>query len=211
MYTDNDGAQKEFFQLMKGHGFNYMRVRTFVDPTASDGNSKTSGFYDIAHTVAFGKRIKDAGMGFLLDFHYSDNWADPGKQCIPVAWQGFTTNAQLATAVHDYTKNAITQLVAGGAHPDMVAVGNEITPGMLFDICDSGGLPTGAKVAIGGATSNWANLGALLKAGIQGVREVDPAIKIQIHLDRADNFTTSRTWVNSAIAQGVVFDVLGES
>lgn len=211
MYTDNDGTQKEFFVLMKGHGFNYMRVRTFVDPTAADGNSKTSGFYDVAHTVAFGKRIKDAGLGFLLDFHYSDNWADPGKQCVPVAWQGFTTNAQLATAVHDYTKNAITQLVAGGARPDMVAVGNEITPGMLFDICDSGGLPTGTKVAIGGAISNWSNLGALLKAGIQGVKDVDPTIKIQIHLDRADSFATSRTWVNNAIAQGVTFDVLGES
>jgi arabinogalactan endo-1,4-beta-galactosidase len=212
LYTDNDGKRKDFLQLMKGHGFNYMRVRTFVDPKATDGNSKSSGFYDIAHTVAFGKRIKDAGgLGFLLDFHYSDNWADPGKQCVPVAWQGFTTNAQLATAVYNYTKDAITQLVAGGARPDMVAVGNEITPGMLFDICDTGGLPTGTKVAIGGSTGNWANLGALLKAGIKGVKDVDPTIQIQLHLDRADSFGTNRTWVNNAMAQGVTFDVLGES
>jgi arabinogalactan endo-1,4-beta-galactosidase len=211
LYTDTDGQQKDFLAIMKGHGFNYMRVRTFVDPRAADGNSKTAGFYDIPHTVAFGKRIKDAGLGFLLDFHYSDNWADPGKQCVPVAWQAFTTNAQLATAVYNYTTDSITQLVAGGARPDMVAVGNEITPGMLFDVCDAGGLPTGTKVAIGGSTANWTNLGALLKAGIKGVKDVDPTIQIQLHLDRADNFGTNRTWVNNAIAQGVAFDVLGES
>jgi hypothetical protein len=64
LYTDNDGTQKDFLALLKGHGFNYIRVRTFVDPRAADGNSKTAGFYDIPHTVAFGKRIKDAGMGF---------------------------------------------------------------------------------------------------------------------------------------------------
>src|SRR6185436_15664912 len=118
-YADNDGKQKELFLLLKGHGFNYIRVRTFVDPKAADGNSKTEGFYDISHTVAFGKRIKDAQMGFLLDFHYSDNWADPGKQCVPVAWQGLTSIDMLATAVHDYTKDSISALVAGGARPDM--------------------------------------------------------------------------------------------
>ena len=73
---------------MKSHGFNYIRLRTFVDPRASDGYDKNNGYDDIAHTIDFGKQIKDAGMGLLVDFHYSDNWADPGKQCVPVAWQG---------------------------------------------------------------------------------------------------------------------------
>jgi len=79
---------------------------------AADGYDKNNGYDDIAHTVAFGKQVKDAGMGLLIDFHYSDNWADPGKQCVPVAWQGYTTIAQMATALHDYTKDAITKLVA---------------------------------------------------------------------------------------------------
>src|ERR1700753_2442338 len=107
--------------------------------------------------MTFGARIKAAGLGFLLDFHYSDNWADPGKQCVPVAWQGFTTITELASAVHDYTKDAITQLVAGGARPDMVQIGNEITPGMLLHVCDANGQPTGSH-PITGSGSNWSNL-----------------------------------------------------
>ena len=170
LYTDNDGTQKDLLVLLKGHGFNYIRVRTFADPRAADGNSKTAGFYDIPHTVTFGKRIKDASMGFLLDFHYSDNWADPGKQCVPIAWQGFTTIADLATAVHDYTKDAIT-----------------------------------------GAVSNWNNLGALLRAAAQGIKDVDTGIKIMIHLDKAQDFATSRAFITNAIAQKVPFDVFGES
>ena len=212
LYTDTDGRQKDFLAIMKGHGFNYMRVRTFVDPSAADGNSKTAGFYDIPHTVAFGKRIKDAGLGFLLDFHYSDNWADPGKQCVPVAWQGCTTNAA--------ARDRRVQLHQGRDHPARRAAAPVPTwwrsatrsrPACCFDICDSGGLPTGTKVAIGGSTANWTNLGALLNAGIKGVKDVDPTIQIQLHLDRADNFGTNRSWVNNALAQGVVFDVLGES
>ena len=72
--TYSDGTHKEILQLLKDHGFNYVRLRTFVDPKAADGYDKQNGFGDLAHTIAFGKRIKAAGMGFLLDFHYSDNW-----------------------------------------------------------------------------------------------------------------------------------------
>ena len=106
--TQPTATRANLLTLMKSHGFNYVRLRTFVDPKAADGYDKTNGYDDIAHTVAFGKQIKDAGMGLLVDFHYSDNWADPGKQCVPVAWQSYTTIADLATAVHDYTKDAIT-------------------------------------------------------------------------------------------------------
>ena len=212
LYTDNDGTQKDFLALLKGHGFNYIRVRTFVDPRAADGNSKTTGFYDIPHTVAFGKRIKDAGMGFLLDFHYSDNWADPGKQCVPVAWQGATTIGALATLLHDYTADAIHQLIAGGARPDMVQIGNEITPGMLIHRCDAGGIPiANMNNPITGAVSNWSNLGALLKAGGQAIRDIDPAIQIVIHLDKGGDFNTSRAFIQNAMAQQVPFDVFGES
>jgi arabinogalactan endo-1,4-beta-galactosidase len=209
-YTDNDGIQKEFLQLMKGHGFNFMRVRTFVDPRAADGNSKTDGFYDIPHTAAFGKQIKDAGMGFLLDFHYADNWADPGKQCVPIAWQGAATVGALATLLHDYTRDSITRLIAGGARPDMVQIGNEITPGMLIHRCDAGGLPIGNN-PITGALSNWTNLGALLKAAAQGIRDVDTGIKIVIHLDRGGDLASSRAFIMNAMTQGVPFDVFAES
>ncbi|HMI82950.1 MAG TPA: glycosyl hydrolase 53 family protein [Polyangiaceae bacterium] len=208
--TYSDGTRKDILQLLKDHGFNYVRLRTFVDPKAVDGYDKQNGYGDLAHTIAFGKRIKAAGMGFLLDFHYSDNWADPGKQCVPVAWQALTTIATLATAVHDYTQDAVAQLTAAGARPDMVQIGNEITPGMLIHRCDSGGLPTGNN-PITGAIASWTNLGTLLKAGVQGVKDVDPSIKIMLHIDRGGTFNVSRDFITNAIAAGVSFDVFGES
>ncbi len=204
--------------IMKSHGFNYIRLRTFVDPKAADGYDQTNGYDDITHTVDFGKQIKDACMGLLVDFHYSDNWADPGKQCVPVAWQGYTNITDLATAVHDYTKDAITKLVAGGARPDMVQIGNETTPGMLIHRCDSGGQPTGNN-PITGSTSNWANLGALLKAGVQGVKDVDPTILISFHIDRGGDkptdtagaaLNTSINWLTNAMKY-VTPDAFGES
>jgi arabinogalactan endo-1,4-beta-galactosidase len=197
---------------MKAHGFNFVRVRTFVDPKAADGYDKTNGFDDITHTVAFGKVIKDAGMGLLIDFHMSDNWADPGKQCVPVAWQTLTTIADLSAAVHDYTKSAITQLIAGGARPDMVQIGNETTPGMLLHVCNAQGQQTGANRIQGAAsTAGWPNLGMLLKAGVAGVKEVDPGILVSFHIDRGDNFAASKSWIDNAIKQGAVFDAFGES
>ena len=208
--TYSDGTQREILQLLKDHGFNCVRMRVFVDPRAADGYDKNGGFGDLAHTITFGKRVKAAGMHFLVDFHYSDNWADPGKQCVPVAWQSLTTIAALATQVHDYTKDAITQLVAQGARPDMVQVGNEITPGMLIHRCDSGGQPMGNN-PVTGAISNWTNLGMLLKAGSSGVKEVDPSIQVMLHIDRGNNLNTSRSFIQNAMTQGVVFDVFGES
>ena len=195
---------------MKAHGFNSVRLRTFVDPKAADGYDETNGYDDIAHTATFGKKVKDAGLGLLVDFHYSDNWADPGKQCVPVAWQAYMTVAELATAVHDYTKDAITKLIAGGARPDMVQIGNETTPGMLLHKCDSGGQPTGSN-AVTGSTSNWGNLGMLLKAGVAGVKEVDASIVISLHIDRGNAFATTKNWIDNAVKQGVTFDAFGES
>jgi arabinogalactan endo-1,4-beta-galactosidase len=215
----SDAAKADLLGQMKAHGFNFIRLRTFVDPMAADGYDKANGYDDIAHTVAFGKTIKAAGLGLLIDFHYSDNWADPGKQCVPVAWQGLTTIADLAAAVHDYTKDAITRLVAGGARPDMVQIGNETTPGMLLHRCDSGGQPTGDN-PVNGSTSNWANLGTLLKAGVRGVKDVDPGILISLHIDRGGDkptdtpgaaLATSITWITNAMKQGVAFDAFGES
>ncbi|HET7544918.1 MAG TPA: glycosyl hydrolase 53 family protein [Polyangiaceae bacterium] len=214
----SDGTQRDIFELLKAHGFNYIRLRTFVDPKATDGYDKQNGYADLAHTIAFGKRIKAAGLGFLLDFHYSDNWADPGKQCVPVAWQKHKTIADLSSALQAYTTDAITQLIAGGARPDMVQIGNEITPGMLLHVCDGDGQPTGSN-SVTGAISNWANLGSLLKAGVKGVKDVDTGIQIMLHIDRGGDkggytgaaASASASFIENAQKQGVVFDVFGES
>ncbi len=215
----SSAAQQSLLSQLQTHGFNAIRLRTFVDPKAADGYDQTNGYADIAHTVSFGKKVKDLGMALLVDFHYSDNWADPGKQCVPVAWQGYTTIDDLATAVHDYTKDSISKLIAGGARPDMVQIGNETTPGMLLHVCDSGGQPTGSN-KVTGSVSNWTNLGTLFKAGVKGVKDVDTGILIALHIDRCGDkptetqgsaLSTSKTYITNATKQGVQLDVFGES
>lgn len=186
-----DAVRAELLAVMKAHGFNAIRLRTFVDPRASDGYDQADGYGDLAHTLAFAKQIKAAGMQLLIDFHYSDNWADPGKQCVPVAWQSRATIAELASALHDYTRDAIMQLMAAGARPDMVQIGNEITPGMLLHRCDRAGQPTGNN-PVSGSTANWKNLGALLQAGVSAVREVDASIAIALHIDRGGDKPSDR-------------------
>jgi arabinogalactan endo-1,4-beta-galactosidase len=207
-YIDTDSTQKDIFAIMKHHGFNYVRLRTFVDPTASDGYS-SQGYCDLNHTIAMAKRIKQACMGFLLDFHYSDNWADPGKQCIPVAWRAMTL-AQMTQQVHDYTSSSVQALVNAGARPDIVQVGNEITPGMLIHICDSSGSPTSTN-SVNGSVSNWSNLAGFLNAGIKGVHDVDPTIKVMLHIERGGSGSESASWISNALSHNVAFDVFGLS
>ena len=213
--TQPVAQRASLLSLLQAHGINSVRLRTFVDPAAADGYSK-SGACGLADTIDFGKQIKAAGMGFLVDFHYSDNWADPGKQCVPIKWQTYTTMGDLAAAVKAYTKDAITQLIAGGARPDMVQIGNETTPGILIHKCNSGGSPTGTN-PVNGSTSNWANTGALLKAGVDGVKEVDPNILTSFHIAKGGDHTdgksalsTSVSWLTNALKYTNV-DAFGES
>jgi arabinogalactan endo-1,4-beta-galactosidase len=213
--TQPAATRANLLSLLQAHGINSVRLRTFVDPTAADGYSK-SGACGLADTIDFGKQIKAAGMGFLVDFHMSDNWADPGKQCVPIKWQSYTTITDLAAAMKAYTKDAMTQLIAGGARPDMVQIGNETTPGILIHKCDSGGQPTGTN-PVNGSTSNWANTGALLKAGVDGVKEVDPNILTSFHIAKGGDHTdgtsalsTSISWLTNALKYTNV-DAFGES
>jgi arabinogalactan endo-1,4-beta-galactosidase len=194
-FSDN-GVAKDILQILKDHGFNYIRLRVFVNPAATGGYS-AEGYCDLAHTVTMGKRVKDAGMGLLIDFHYSDTWADPGTQTKPAAWANLSF-ADLTTTVRDYTQNAVTELTSGGARPDMVQIGNEIPSGMLFPDGQASG-------------TNFGNLGTLLKAGIAGVKAVDTGIKILLHIDRCHELSTSTWWLDGVIGQGVVFDVFGQS
>jgi arabinogalactan endo-1,4-beta-galactosidase len=197
-YSDQ-GVQKDILAILKDHGFNYVRLRVFVDPTKAtprDRPYSMQGYCDLPHTIAMAKRVKAMGMGLLIDFHYSDSWADPGKQFTPSAWAELPFD-DLVTKMHDWTKDAVAQLRAAGAEPDMVQVGNEITPGLLTDH--------------GGSTRDWAQLGRLLKAGIAGVKEVNPKIQAMLHIDKGGNNEATRRWVDAALAQGVKFDILGES
>jgi arabinogalactan endo-1,4-beta-galactosidase len=221
-FRDTDGQTKSIFALLKNHGFNYIRLKTFVNPTAPYGYASNANgctglsqaYGDKAHVVAYGKQAKDHGMGFLLDFHYSDVWADPGNQIIPEAWRSASTIPALAALVKAYTKDVLTTAVNAGARPDMVQIGNEITPGMLMHVPGPdtdcwGNDPQDAPV--GGSAENWDDLAALLTAGIEGVREVDPSIQIMLHVENTDDLEGVRWWVDNARSRDVDFDVLGLS
>jgi len=210
-FTDK-GEEKDVIKILKDHGFNYIRLRLFVEPKNPGGYS-AQGFCDLPHTIDMAKRVKAAGMGLLLDFHYSDTWADPGKQTKPLAWRELPLD-QLIKTMHDYTKDVIVQLKTAGAEPDMAQIGNEITPGMLLNELP-GGRRGGSAQRVSsqpeGSARDWQILASLLKAGIAGVKEVDPAILIVLHIDRGGDNATTRRWVDNALAQGVSFDILGQS
>ncbi len=221
-FVDTDDETKNIFQLLKNHGFNTIRLRTFVDPSAPYGYASSANgcsgldesFGDRDHVVAFGKRIKDAKMGFLLDFHYSDTWADPGNQIIPEAWRGADSIDELAELMRDYTIDVISTAVEAGARPDMVQIGNEITPGILVHVPgpDTDCWGNNPKLApINGSIGHWDNLAELLKAGIDGVHSVDPTIKIMLHIANTADVLGIKWWVDSARERGVEFDVLGLS
>jgi len=193
----DEGDEREILAILKNHGFNWTRLRIFVNPTAEGGYSK-EGFCDLGHTLEMAKRIKAAGMGLLLDCHYSDTWADPGHQRKPAAWANLH-GADLEKAVHDHTRDVMTALKKQGTAPDIVQIGNEISNGMLW--------PDG-KVW---ETGKWDVFCGLIKAGISGAKEVDPLVKIMVHLAWGGQNTQSRAFLDKALAQGVGFDILGQS
>jgi len=193
-FTDN-GVQKDAIQILKDHGFNYIRLRIFNDPAADSGYSPAKGFCDLEHTKAMAKRVKAAGLKLLLDFHYSDTWADPGKQFKPAAWKGYNFD-QLTQAVREYTKSVLLALKEQGTLPDMVQVGNEINHGILWP---------------DGNTRNMDTLTTFLKAGIAGVHDVDPSINIMLHIACGGQNTESRFFVDNMLSHQVDFQVIGES
>src|ERR1700744_1306821 len=157
-FSDN-GSPGDAIQIMKDHGFNYIRLRIFNAPANPKGYSPNKGFCDLEHTKAMAKRIKAAGMKFLLDFHYSDYWADPQQQNKPAEWIGEDFTA-LKQSVHDYTVKVMQELKAQGTTPDMVQVGNEINHGMIWPE---------------GAINNLDSLSQLIYSGITGVKQVSPS------------------------------------
>jgi arabinogalactan endo-1,4-beta-galactosidase len=126
----DEGAEKDILAILKDHGFSWVRLRIFVNPSAEGGYSK-EGFCDLAHTLEMARRIKAAGMGFLLDFHYSDTWADPGHQRKPQTWAN-RHGSDLEKAVYDHTRDVVEELKKQETLPDIVQIGNEISNGMLW-------------------------------------------------------------------------------
>jgi beta-galactosidase len=193
-FSDN-GVQKDVLDILKQHGFNYIRLRLFVDPANDSGYSPGKGFCDLPHTLQMAKRIKKAGMKFLLDFHYSDTWADPGKQFKPAAWKDLSFD-ELAKKVFDYTTDVLNKLKAQGTMPDMVQPGNEINHGMIWP---------------DGNVQHLDQLAVLLSAGMAAVKKVDPSVVTMLHVALGGQNSESEYFIDNMINRGVTFDVIGES
>ncbi len=192
-----DGKPANLLTIFKKAGCNCMRVRIWVHPT-------DQGIFvnNLPYTIKLGREIKKAGLKLLLDLHYSDTWADGGHQPTPAAWQGLGIQ-QLKTKLYNYTRKVITAMRRGGAMPDIVQVGNEITGGMCW--------PVGKDFGPG---NSFTNLGILLKAGIKGVKDGSgnlPSPFIMIHIDRGGSWQGTKWFFDNIIKQGVKFDIIGES
>ena len=189
------GIEKDAVQILKEHGFNYVRLRIFNEPANDSGYSPKRGFCDLEHTKLMAKRIKAAGMKLLLDFHYSDYWADPGKQYKPASWKDLSFT-ELKKALYDYTKKVMQELKDQGTVPDMVQVGNEINHGIVWP---------------DGNVNNPDGLAQLLNAGTAAVKAVDPNVVMLLHVALGGQNHESVNFIDKMIARGVQFDVIGQS
>lgn len=195
MKFSDKGVEMDPILILKDHGFNYIRLRIFNDPARDSGYSPGKGFCDLEHTVAMAKRVKAAGMKLLLDFHYSDTWADPGKQYEPAAWRNLSFT-DLKKALYDYTAKVLTTLKTQGAAPDMVQVGNEINHGLVWPEGNIGHLDS---------------MSQLISAGVAAVKSVDPSIVIMLHIALGGQNDEAVFFIDQVLARKVHFDVIGLS
>jgi len=189
-YNDN-GQPEDCFKILKDHGVNSVRLRTWVNPD----NHKINGHCSMAETVAIAVRARQHNMKVMLNFHYSDSWADPGKQNKPAAWVGLSFE-DLKRALYNYTIDVMTQLKNAGVNPEWVQVGNEIPGGIL--------LPDGS-------TDNWPQLAQLLNTGYDAVKAISPSAKVVLHVDQGNNNARFRWWFDAATTNHVKYDVIGMS
>lgn len=206
-----EGRRVDPVAVFRNNGFDWARLRLFHTPSGHGAQCT-----DIGYTLDLARTLADAGFKLLLDIHYSDTWADPGKQHPPVAWKHLSF-PRLEREVYEYTLNVITAFCLGGTEPDMVQVGNEITPGMLWD---DGRVAAAHDVneahwQLMHSSNNkeaWERFGKLIKAGIEGVRDATRTkTEIMIHIDRGGDIPTNRWFFDNLLGQGVDFQAIGES
>ena len=189
-YNDN-GEPEDCFKILKDHGINSVRLRTWVNPS----DNPQSGHCSKEETVAMAKRAKEWGMKVMINFHYSDSWADPGKQNKPKDWEGLNFE-ELKQALYDYTYDVINDLKKEGISPEWVQLGNEIPSGMIHPE---------------GHTDNWPQLVELLNKGYDAVKAVSPSSKIILHVDQGNNNERFRWWFDNAEEHGAKYDIIGMS
>ena len=199
------GQPQEAFDILKRHGLNCVRLRLF---TSSAGQAQANAYNytnNLDYTLPLAVRAKSAGLQLLLNFHYSDTWADPGKQAKPAAWTNLTTFDLLERQMYDYNSNTIAAFKAAGAMPEYVQVGNEIIGGVLW--------PEGRVGGSYDTPAQWSQLGRLIKTAVRAIKDAagTNAPRIMIHIDRGADWSGTRWFFDNLRQQQVEFDIIGES
>lgn len=201
VYRDIAGNKVDVLQFFHDKNWNAMRVRLFVDPNnASSQNLDEGVCQNLDYVVALSREIKKAGFKLMLDFHYSDTWADPGKQFTPKRWEQCSAEA-LADSVYNYTVGCLTTLKRASAEPDLIQVGNEISFGTLW--------PT-ARID-SAMDSRWAVLADILNHGARACRKVCPNARLIIHTEKAGDWQYTRSYYNELRTRNVDYDIIGLS
>ena len=194
-YFDYDGNKVDLLEFAKEQGINYGRLRLWNNPARVP---QAEGYCDLEHTKWMAKELVSRGMKFMLDFHYSDWWADPGHQEMPEAWKDLPDD-ELVQAVYSFTREALEALDENGTYPDSIQIGNEIRCGMMWPA---------------GKVSNWPMLARLINAGIRAVRDTQKErdTQVVIHLDQGGRYHYLEEWFDAALEHGVTdFDIIGLS
>ena len=191
-FYDEQGVEQDCLVLLKARGINAIRLRVWVNPSMVDW---VNGHCSPAEVVTMATRAQNLGFRVMIDFHYSDSWADPGQQTKPAAWANHSFN-QLLTDVYAHTHGVLTALKNNGVTPEWVQVGNEISNGLLWPE---------------GSTANFAQLTRLLNQGYEAVKAVSPTSKVVVHLDKGNDNGRFRSFFDRLSANGGKYDVIGMS
>jgi len=187
-FYDKNGTQQDLFTLMKSLGFNSIRLRAWVNPS--------NGWCNTTDVVAKAVRAKNAGLNVMIDFHYSDTWADPGDQNKPAAWVNLSF-ANLVTTLNTYTVGVMDTLKMNGITPKWVQVGNETNDGMLWQD--------------GRASVSMANFAALVSSGYSAVKSVSPTTKVIVHISNGYDNSLFEYIFDGLKANGAKWDIIGMS
>ena len=190
-YYDHNGIEKDVYQILAENGINYIRVRIWNDPFDANGNGYGGGNCDIDNAIEIGKRATAHGLKLLVNFHYSDFWADPAKQMVPKAWKGMDVPT-MAEALYVYTKDCMQKLVDAGVDVGMVQIGNE-TNGYMCDL------------------KKWSDIAQLMSAGSKAVREICPNALVAIHFTNPEKVTNYNNYAYYLASQQVDYDVFASS
>lgn len=197
VWQDVDGTQKDVLQILKDNGIDSIRLRVFVNPP-SDGICPCGGYLgytDKDSVIEMAQRADNLDLDVMIDFHYSDRWADGLHQTKPDAWKNYSFS-QLKSAVYFHTKDVMQGLADVGIYPKWVQVGNEIRKGMLWP---------------DGQTPNYRNLAQLINEGYYGVKDVSPNSKVIVHIDKGADNGRSREFFDGLMPHNPLFDIIGLS